>query len=89
MYEAIGLAFNQAHQALCTLMLVVLIVELFYHDLNKNVPFIQAKSLIKHRRLFLPYFNTWIRKLHQNCRVLTNVIGGSTSRFKVEARART
>ena len=67
---------------------VVLIVELLCHDLNKIVPFTQAKSLIKHGKLFLPYFNTWIRKFHQNCRVLTNVLGRPTSRFKVEARAR-
>ena len=54
--------------------------------LIKNVPFSQAKSLIKHGNLFLPYFKAWIKKFHQNCRVLTKVLGGSTSRFKVEAR---
>ena len=59
-------------------MLVVLIVELLCHDLNKNVPFTQAKSLIKDGKLLLPYFYTWIGKLHQNCRVLTNVLGGPT-----------
>ena len=71
-------------------MLVMLIVETLCHDLNKNEPFTKEKSLIKHGtgKLFLPYFNTWIRKFHQNCKVLTNVLGGSTSRFEVEARAR-
>ena len=64
------------------------LIEPLCHDLNKNVPFNQAKSLIKHGKLFLPYFNTWIRKFYQNYRVLTNVLGGPTSRFKVEARAR-
>ena len=54
MYEAKGLAFNQAHQHLYVpLMLVVLIVELLYHDLNQNVPLSQAKSLIKHGNFFL------------------------------------
>ena len=68
-------------------MLVVLIVELLYHDLNQFVPFSQAKSLIKHGDFFLilPYFNAWFRKFHQNCRVLSNVLRGSTSRFKVES----
>ena len=91
MYEAKGLAFNQAHQHLYVpLMLVVLIVELFYHDLNQNVPLSRAKSLIKHGNFFLihPYFNAWFRKFHQNCRVFSNVLRGSTSRFKVEARAK-
>ena len=68
-------------------MLVVLTVELSCHGINKNVPFTQAKSLIKHGKIFLLYFNDWIKKFHQNCRVLTNVLGGSTSRFEVEARA--
>ena len=68
-------------------MLVVLIVELFYHDLNQFVPFSQAKSLIKHGDFFLilPYFNAWFRKFHQNCTVLSNVLRGSTSRFEVES----
>ena len=46
--------------------------------------------LIKHRKKFLvlPYFNAWFRKFHQNCRVLSNVLRGSTLRFKVEARAK-
>ena len=68
-------------------MLVVLIVNLLYRDLNLNVPFSQAKSLIKHGEFFLilPYFNAWFRKFHQNCRVLSNVLRGSTSRFKVES----
>ena len=60
-------------------MLVVLIVELHCHDLSKNVPFSQAKSLIKHGKLFLCYFNASVMKFHQNCRVLTNVLGGPTS----------
>ena len=64
------------------------LIELLCHDINKNVPFNQAKSLIKHGKLFLPYFNTWIRKFHQNCRVLTNVLGGSTLRFEVETSSR-
>jgi hypothetical protein len=42
-----------------TLMLVALIVELFYHDPSKNVPFTQVKSLIRHVKLFLFYFNAW------------------------------
>ena len=72
-------------------MLVVLIVKLLYHDLNLNVPFSQAKSLIKHdffSFLILPYFNAWFMKFHQNCRVLSNVLWRSTSRFKAEARAK-
>ena len=72
-------------------MFVVLIVELVYHDLNKNVLFTQAKSVIKRGKLFPPYFNDWIRKFHQNCRVLsllTNVLGGSTLRFEVDTRAK-
>jgi len=35
--------------------LVVFIVELLFHDLSENVPFTQAKSLIKHIMLFLPF----------------------------------
>ena len=54
--------------------LLVKLIELLCHDLNKNVPFNEAKSLINHGNLFLPYFNGWIRKFHQNCRVLTNVL---------------
>ena len=49
-------------------MLVVLIIELLYHDLNQNVPFSQAKSKIKHEIFFvniLPYFNAWFRKFHE------------------------
>ena len=71
-------------------MLVVLIVELLYHDLNQNAPFSQAKSLVKHGKFFLilPYFNASFRKFHQNCRVLSNVLQGSTSRFKVEAKVK-
>ena len=69
-------------------MLVVLIVELLYHELNQNVPFSQAKPLIKHGNIFiiLPYFSAWFRKFYQNCRVLSNVLIGSNLRFKVEAR---
>ena len=91
MYEGKRLAFNQAAStSLCTLMLVVLIVEILYHDVNQFVPFIQAKSLIKHGEFFLilPYFNSLFRKFHQNCRVLRNVLRGSTSRFKVEVRTK-
>ena len=41
MYVGIGVAFNQAHQPLYVLlMLVVLIIELLCHGLSKNVPFI-------------------------------------------------
>ena len=70
-------------------MLVVLIVKLLYHDFNLNVPFSQAKSLIKHGFFFLilPYLNAWFMKFHQNCRVLSNVLRGSTLRFKEEERA--
>ena len=64
------------------------LIELLFHELNKNVPFNQAKSLIKHGKFFLHYFNAWIRKFHQNCRVLTIVLEGPTSRFEVGARAR-
>ena len=69
-------------------MLVVLLVELLYHGLNKNVLCTKAKSLIKHGKLFLAYFNDRIKKFYQNCRVLINVLGGSILRFEVEARAR-
>jgi hypothetical protein len=34
-----------------------LIVVLFYHDPSKNVPFTQVKSLIRHVKLFVSYFN--------------------------------
>ena len=37
-------------------MLVTLIVELFCHDPNKNVPFTQAKSLIRHVKIFFIFF---------------------------------
>ena len=47
------------------------LIELLYHDLNKNVPFSETKSLIEHGRFFLAYFNAWIRKFHQNCRALS------------------
>jgi hypothetical protein len=58
MYEGMELTFNQEHQALYVpLMLVALIVELLCHDPSKNVPFTQAKSLIRHVKLFLSYFN--------------------------------
>ena len=55
--------------------------------LNQFVPFSQEKSLIKHGEFFLilPYFNSWFTKFHENCRVLSNVLWGSTSRFKVES----
>jgi hypothetical protein len=60
MYEGMELAFSQEHQALyhlCTSMLVALIVELFRHESSKNVPFTQVKSLIRHVKIFLSYFN--------------------------------
>ena len=67
-----------------------MIAELLYHDLNKNVPFTQTKSLIKRGKPFVPYFREWFRKFHQNrvLSLLTNVLGGSTSRFEVDARVR-
>ena len=37
-------------------MLVVLIVELPYRGLNKNVPFTQRKQLVRHVNIFLPHF---------------------------------
>ena len=71
-------------------MLVVLTIELLYHELNKNVSFTQTKSLIKLGKHFLPYFSEWFRKFHQNreLSLLTNVLGESTSRFEVDARVR-
>jgi len=36
-------------------MLVVLIVELLYHGLNKNVPFTRRKIIVRHAKLFVPY----------------------------------
>ena len=75
--------------SLCTLLLVVLIVKLLYHDLNQNVPFSQTKSLIKHDFFSNPtLFNAWFRKFQQNCKVLSNVLQGSTSGFKLEARTK-
>jgi hypothetical protein len=65
---------------------VVLIVELLCDDPRKIVLVTQAKSLIRHVMIFLPYFNAWIREFHQNWRVLTDVLGGL--RFEVEAKAR-
>jgi hypothetical protein len=38
-------------------MLVALIVELLYQDPSENIPFTQAKSLIRKVEFFLPYFN--------------------------------
>jgi hypothetical protein len=67
-------------------MSVVLIVELLCHDLSKNVPFTRAKSLIMHVKVFLPYFNAWIREFHQNWRVFTDVPGGSRQRQRLEPR---
>ena len=75
-YEGKGLKFNQAHQFYMYLDVggvdaqLLKLIGVLYHDLNKNVLFTQAKSLIKHVRFFLPYFNNWIRKFHQICRVL-------------------
>ena len=72
-------------------MLVVLIVELLYHELLiKMYPSLKENNLLSMGSFlnFLPFFKAWIRSFHQNCRVLTNVLGGSTSRFEVEARAR-
>ena len=57
-----------------TLMLVVLIVELFCHNLIKKYSSLIAWSLIKHVKLFLPCFNDWIRKFHQNCTVLSRLL---------------
>ena len=80
MYEGKGLKFNQAHQFSMYLDVggvdaqLLKLIKILYHDLNINVPFSQAKSLIKHGKFFLPYFKVWIRKFHQNCRVLTNVL---------------
>jgi hypothetical protein len=59
------------------MMLVVLIVELLCHGLSKNVPFTQNKSLIRHVKLFVPYYKAWIRQFHQNRVVFTDVLGGS------------
>jgi hypothetical protein len=53
-------------------MLVVLIVELF-DGLSKMYPSLKPKSLIKHVKLFLPYYKAWIRQFHQNRVVLTDV----------------
>jgi hypothetical protein len=57
MYDCMELPFNQAPSPLCISMLVVLIVELLCHDPSKNAPFTQVKSLIRHVKLFLSYFN--------------------------------
>ena len=35
---------------------MVLIVELLYHGLNKNISSLKAKELIRHAKLFLPYY---------------------------------
>jgi hypothetical protein len=51
---------------------------------TKNVPFTQAKSLIRHVMLFLPYFNAWIREFHQNWEVLVDVPRGSRWRKRLE-----
>jgi hypothetical protein len=57
MYEDMEQHLIKAPTPLCTSMLVALIVDLFCHDPSKNVPFTQAKSLIRHVNLFLSYFN--------------------------------
>ena len=92
MYSVKGLSFNQTHQPLYVPWCCwCLLLNCFVVILTKMYPSPQAKSLIKHGIFFLilPYFNASFRKFQQNCRVFTNALGGSTLRFKIEARATT
>jgi hypothetical protein len=41
--------------------------------LAKMYPSLKLESLIRHVKLFLPYFKARIRKFHQNCVVSTDV----------------
>ena len=68
----------------------MLIVKLIYHDLKQIALFSLDQNHLLSMIFFLnlPYFNVGFKKFHQNCRVLSNVLRGSTSIFKVEERTK-
>ena len=42
--------------------------------------------LLKAWEASIPYFNTWIRKFHQNYKLFIDVLGRATSIFQIEER---
>ena len=71
---------------LCILMFIEPIVELHCLELNQKVPFNQAEIFVNSMGAYIPYFNTWIRKFHQNYKVFIDVLGWPTLIFMIEAR---
>jgi hypothetical protein len=56
--------------------------------LAKMYPSLKPESLIRHVKLFLPYFKARIRKFHQNCVVSTDVPRGSRYKPSQDERQR-
>jgi hypothetical protein len=56
--------------------------------LAKMYPSLKPESLIRHVKLFLPYFKARIRKFHQNCVVSTDVPRGSRYKQSQDERQR-
>ena len=67
-------------------MFVEPIIELCCLDLNQKVPFVQEEILLIAWEDSIPYFNTWIRKFHQNSKVFIDFLRRPTSIFQIEAR---
>ena len=44
------------------------------------------KYFLKAWEASIPYFDTWIRKFHQNYKVFIDVLGRPTLIFRIEAR---
>jgi hypothetical protein len=56
--------------------------------LAKMYPLLKPESLIRHVKLFLPYFKARIRKFHQNWVVSTDVPRGSRYKQSQDERQR-
>ena len=67
-------------------MFIEPIVECCCLDLNQKVPFSQEEIFVKAWEASIPYFNTCIRKFHQNYKVCIDDLGRPTSIFRIEAR---
>ena len=57
-------------------------------SLNKIIHFTEVESLIKNGKLLYLILTLGLGAFIKKCRVLTNVLGGQTSIFRVDAKAR-
>ena len=66
-------------------MFIEPIVELRCLDLNQKYRSVKRKHLLS-MEASIPYFNTWIKKFHQNYKVFIDVLGKPSLIFQIEAR---